>query len=684
MKPPCFCSYEGAYDEALLAHICAAEGIAPLVARALVRRGLAEDASVHAFLHPSEADLLDPLTLPDMEAAVRRIMEAIACDERICVYGDYDADGVCATAILIDCLRGLGADVFYYIPSRHSEGYGMHPEAIERIAGLGARLIVTVDNGIAATDEAALCADYGMDLIITDHHLPPERLPDALAVVAASRSDSAYGNPALCGAGVAFKLAITLNPEHGNAGWLSLAAVATVADVVPLLGENRSLVSLGLSRIVQNPGLAALLACAGHAGRPVTGETVAFLIAPRLNAAGRMGDAARAVELLLAPDAGRAGPLAAALEEENRARRSEEQHILMDIEERYPEDALDGRRSIVLRGSDWHLGVIGIVASRLCERYHCPVLLFGERDGVLIGSCRSVPDVNLHDCLRRLASHLVQFGGHARAAGVMMEPERFDAFVDAFEDLMWANYPDDAFIPGFPFEEDVLLADLTLPAVCALQALAPFGEGNPEPVFRIVQAELCDVRQIGQQGAHLSATVLQGQSRMRAVGFGFGARAGDLCAQGRWTLLATPKINAFGGAQNVELQLSAAFSCDVLKVLRAFLTKVLYNTVADYDKLCELFFLSHGCSPFQSLSISPEALRRRYVRLRSELGKDGIAAADLLKRTDPEELWALCLFLELGFFAPDPTGERVVAIETPGKRSLQDSALYRMAARHAQ
>lgn len=683
MKPSCACSYSGTYDDAILGAISAAGDVPPLVARALVRRGVTDAAAVRAFLHPSLSELLDPMSLPDMAAAVDRLRRAIAGGERICVYGDYDADGVCATAILVDCLRRLQANVFYYIPSRHDEGYGMHPEAVEQLAGLGTQLIVTVDNGIAAVDEAALCTRLGLDLIITDHHLPPERLPEAVAVVSASRQDARYGNRALCGAGVAYQLACALAPSLEHAGWLALAAVATVSDVVPLTGENRVLVACGLPHVAGNVGLLALLQGAGHAGKAVTAETVAFLIAPRLNAAGRMGDASRAAELLLERDCARAQALAAELEMENHARRAEEQRILTDIAARLASEGVEEPRSLALHGDDWHLGVIGIVASRLCEQYHCPVLLFGRRDGLLIGSCRSVPGINLHECLQHFAGCFMQFGGHARAAGITMRPEQFAPFAAAFDAYVRERF-DEASLPvDNLYEEDVALDELTLPAVRALQQLAPFGEGNPEPVYRIRRATLSDVRQIGQQGAHLAAMARQGDTRMRAVGFRLGARAGSLCRFPLWTLLATPKINGFSGTDAVELQLVEALPYDVLKVLRAFLTKVLYNTVADCDTLCEVFFLSHGYSVFRMLPVGAEELRRLYAGLRREMGQAGVAVSVLGTWTSEPALWALCLFLELGFFRFDAESQRVLPVEHPEKRSLEDSVLYRMALPHA-
>lgn len=680
VKPLCACNYEGGYDAALLTHICTLYDLPPLVGRALIRRGVTDDGAINAFLHPSFRDLCDPFALPDMEAAVSRIRRAVACGERICVYGDYDADGVCATAILIDCLRRLGADAFYRIPSRHGEGYGLHAEALREIARDGARLVITVDNGISALDEAQTCRLLGMELIVTDHHLPREVLPAACAVVAATRGDSAYPNAALCGAGVALQLSRALDPggDHGN--WLALAAVATVADVVPLLGENRAIVSLGLETISDHVGLSALLSCAGQGDRPLTGETLAFLLAPRLNAAGRMSDADRAVTLLLSQDAAQAAELAAWLDGQNRMRRTEEQRILNDIETRYPPDTLSDRRSIVLFGEDWHLGVIGIVASRLTERFHRPTLLFGKSGDLLTGSCRSIPNLDLHACLTAFSDRFERFGGHARAAGITMLPERFDAFAADLESYLLRHVPAETFEPVLPFEEDIDPAELTVEAVSALQRLAPFGEGNPEPVFRMINAELADVRRIGGQGTHASMTVRREASAFRAVGFGFGGRTAELAAPVRWTLLYAPQRNEFGGCARVELRLAEAFPVDAAKVFRAFLSKVLYNTDVDYDKLCEVFVASHGVSPFAALHLEADALRRRYVRLRRMIG-DGVPMRTASELSDADDLFACCLFLDLGFLLADQQRGQIVPVPQPLQRQLTDSALYRRAVR---
>ena len=679
MKASCACSYAGSYSDELLDRLCTAHGVPRIVARALVRRGVTEAEAVQAYLHPDEAALLDPFGLPDMQKAVERIRKAIRRGERICVYGDYDADGVCATTILVQCLRSLGADVFYYIPSRHDEGYGLHEESVERIAEKGTALLITVDNGIAAVSAAALCTSLHMELIVTDHHLPPDCLPEALAIVAASRKDSAYENGVLCGAGVALKLALALSGASLQKEWLALAAVATVADVVPLSGENRTIVARGIKELSQNVGLSALLDVAGYASKPITSETIAFTLAPRLNAAGRMGDAARAVALLLEEDAVRARQYAEELEGENRARRLEEERIFQEIENRYPPETLRSRRAIVLHGVDWHLGVIGIAAARLTEQYHCPVLLFGERGGKYIGSCRSVPDIHLYDCLQAFSGFFEQFGGHARAAGITMQPERFDEFAEAFERYIRESYPDDAFEPVYWFEEDAELASLNRENVQALECLAPFGEGNPEPVFRITQTNLCDVRRIGQHGAHLSASVIQNRFRMRAVGFGFGAEAKSLCVPGKWTVLGVPRINRFQGNEKVEIQLTAVLSCNVSKLLRAFLENVLYNTFVDYDKLCDLFFVSHGFSPFSVLEIDEAALRKRFVRLRAGIGPEGLDVRLIQAGSDPNDLWGYCLFLELGFFVFDARTRKILRAAHPQQRSLKESRLYRMA-----
>ena len=464
-------SYSGSYDGGLVSALTEGLGVSELTARALIRRGVDSHAAGEAFLRPSEEQLLDPYLLPDMDRAVARILLAVERGEQICVYGDYDADVVCATAILLRCLRSMGATAVPYIPSRQTEGYGMNPEAVRRLAGRYVKLIVTVDNGLSAFDEIALCSNLGVDVVITDHHSVGRELPACCAVVSASRRDSAYPNPYLCGAGAAFQLARALLPAADHRDDLALAAVATVADVVPLVGENRAIVALGLSGVPEQRGLAALLKVAGAQDRETDARTLAFTVAPRLNAAGRIGDAMRCVELLLTDEPRRAEQLAASLDEDNTARKTVEGEIFDAAA-----TGLDtAARALIACGEGWNPGVVGIVASRLCEKYHRPAILFSEKDGVLVGSGRSPAGIDLYRTLTGLSKYFIRYGGHARAAGMTLAAENYVAFRADFLKAM-DGYAESCFEPSYGYEEALSLPELSLPGVKELAMLAPFGE----------------------------------------------------------------------------------------------------------------------------------------------------------------------------------------------------------------
>lgn len=549
--------YDGAYDAALLTEWMDACGISALTARALYRRGLRTRAEAETFLHPSRAQLFDPYLLPDMDVAVARIRAAVAANERICIYGDYDADGVCAGAILLKCFRKLRANAFLYIPSRHGDGYGLNAETIRKLAASGVRLIVTVDNGIAAIEEAELCAALGVQLIVTDHHRQGDRLPKAVAVVSASRTDAAYPNPHLCGAAVAMKLSCALLPDEDHADDLALAAVATVADVVPLLGENRAIVACGMPHIVQNAGLAELIDVAGAGEKPVSSKTLAYLIAPRLNAAGRMADAQRAAALLLCTERRQANPLAVSLNNDNRLRQDIEAEIMQQALDRIAEAHMEEQSALLLHRADWNPGVVGIVASRLAMRFGKPAILFTGADGVLTGSGRSPAGIDLYGALQHFSDRFVRFGGHRRAAGVTIEEPLLAALQSDFSDYIDSVYPPDMLQPTVVYEEQVALGDLTQRCVEELELLGPFGEGNPEPVVLLDGVRFCDVSYMSG-GAHLSASLTDGETAMRTVAFGKGDRHAELTEAGSWQVTAKPVVNRFRGRETVELMLMDA------------------------------------------------------------------------------------------------------------------------------
>ena len=495
-----------------------------LLAGILTARGITDPAEALTLL-AGEEDLSDPFLLTDMQKACERIWQAIDNGETIVVFGDYDVDGVTATALLYQHLKGMGATVKCMLPSREGDGYGLSRNAIQSIHDKGYQLIVTVDNGISAVEEAEFAAELGIDLIITDHHLPPETLPKAVAVVAPRRLDDTSPFKGLCGAGVAFKLCAALDgcpPEEMLDYCGDLAAVGTVADVMPLTGENRTLVKSGLRQLqnTDRPGLEALLEEVGLAGRPITAENISYAIAPRINAAGRMDSAVTALQLVLCEDPDRAEELAHKLNEINVKRQETELEIFKAAQvllEQQPERLED--RVMLLWGRDWHPGVIGIVASRLVERTGRPVIVVTvDEHGECKGSGRSVPGFNLHACIGSCADLLIRYGGHAMAAGLSVREENLPELRRRLNEWAARECP---VLHTAPLECDlpIHLDRVTVDSVRRIDALAPFGAENPTPVFLLQSAVVDGVYPVSE-GRHSRLRLRQGNASVYAVWFG--------------------------------------------------------------------------------------------------------------------------------------------------------------------
>ena len=495
-----------------------------LLAGILTARGITDPAEALTLL-AGEEDLSDPFLLTDMQKACERIWQAIDNGETIVVFGDYDVDGVTATALLYQHLKGMGATVKCMLPSREGDGYGLSRNAIQSIHDKGYQLIVTVDNGISAVEEAEFAAELGIDLIITDHHLPPETLPKAVAVVDPRRLDDTSPFKGLCGAGVAFKLCAALDgcpPEEMLDYCGDLAAVGTVADVMPLVGENRTLVKAGLRQLQQTdrPGLEALLEEVGLAGRPITAENISYAIAPRINAAGRMDNAVTALQLVLCEDPDRAEELAHKLNEINVKRQETELEIFKAAQvllEQQPERLED--RVMLLWGRDWHPGVIGIVASRLVERTGRPVIVVTvDEHGECKGSGRSVPGFNLHACIGSCADLLIRYGGHAMAAGLSVREENLPELRRRLNEWAARECP---VLHTAPLECDlpIHLDRVTVDSVRRIDALAPFGAENPTPVFLLQSAVVDGVYPVSE-GRHSRLRLRQGNASVYAVWFG--------------------------------------------------------------------------------------------------------------------------------------------------------------------
>lgn len=495
-----------------------------LLAGILAARGITDPTEALTLL-AGEEELSDPMLLTDMDKACARILEAIDKEQTIVVYGDYDVDGVTATALLYQHLKGMGASVKCMLPSREGDGYGLSKNAIQSIHDKGCQLIVTVDNGISALEEAEFAASLGVDLIVTDHHLPHDALPKAVAVVDPRRADDHSPFKGLCGAGVAFKLCAALDgcpPEEMLDYCGDLAAVGTVADVMPLTGENRTLVKAGLKLLQQTdrPGISALLEEVGLEGKPITAENVSYAIAPRINAAGRMDNAVTALQLVLCEDEERAAELAHKLNEINVARQETEQEIVKAAQEQLDaEPAILEDRVILIWGRDWHPGVIGIVASRLVEKTGRPVIVVSvDEHGEGKGSGRSVQGFNLHECIASCEDILLRFGGHAMAAGLSVREENLPELRRRLNE--WAARECAVlFTPPLECDLSIHLDRITVESVRRLEQLAPYGAENPTPVFVLEKAVIDGIFSVSE-GKHCRLRLRQGSASIYAVWFG--------------------------------------------------------------------------------------------------------------------------------------------------------------------
>ncbi|HLB19289.1 MAG TPA: single-stranded-DNA-specific exonuclease RecJ [Gaiellaceae bacterium] len=540
-------------------------GLSEITASVLVRRGYGDPEVARAFL-AGEQPLHDPFLLGDMAGAVERIRTAIAAGKRICVHGDYDVDGICATVLAVLVLRELGAEVEWHLPSRFDEGYGVSGQTLERLSEEGCGLVLTVDCGITAVDEVRRARELGLDVVVTDHHRPGDELPDC-PIVATRPSD--YPFQELCGTGVVYKLGQALLGAESEVlrRHLDLVALATIADVVPLVGENRSLAIAGLRTLArtQKLGLRALMKAAHVDPAAIDAGKVGFRLAPRINAAGRLGDPRAALELLLTEDAEEARRLADRLEELNRDRQAVEDKILRaaiaQVEE-WPE-AKRRRSGYVVWGEDWHEGVIGIVASRLVERYHRPVVLIAGRDGLWKGSGRSIPSFDLHGALGACSTFLERFGGHRAAAGLSIAPDSVEAFGDAFaaqaegllgpEDLVPATVVD-AVLPRD--------AKLTLELCEELRALAPFGLANPDVTLLAPGCELGELATVGD-GKHLRFRVQRdGRDAGGAIAFGQGTKLDRYRREGRYDVAFRLQENHWNGTVSPQLVVRRVFDAD--------------------------------------------------------------------------------------------------------------------------
>ena len=490
-------------DDAAAERLSSALQISPVAARLLCLRGMAEPELARRFLNPSLDDLHDPFALADMPVAVDRVLAAIARRERIAIHGDYDVDGVTSTVILRRALELLGADVVHFLPERFRDGYGLQPASLERLHADGVRVVISVDCGIRAPEAAIRARELGLDLIITDHHEPDAELPNALAVVNPKRHDCGYPDKNLAGVGVALKLVQALCARTGHSSWLpafvKVAAIGTLADVVPLAGENRIIAKLGLGMLSRGPhkvGLRSLLDVCGLTGKEIDGYHIGFVLAPRINAAGRMSSPDIAARLLLAADEAmgeEARELAQQLDQENLRRQQEEAEIVAQAKKLVETDLEVGSRTvIVVAGEGWHRGVIGIVASKLVDAFNRPAIVLSIDGGVAHGSCRSIPSFSILAALESCGELMIRFGGHKVAAGLTMDAARIRELRARVNEFADAQLGPDDLRPRLWIDGALGFRSINAQVASEVASMAPFGAGNPNPVFRASRVEVID------------------------------------------------------------------------------------------------------------------------------------------------------------------------------------------------
>lgn len=547
--------------------LAAEAGVTQVVARVLLNRGVNTADGVRDFLNPSLAALHDPFLLPDMEPAANRLAQAVRAGERICVHGDYDVDGVTGAALLVRALRALGAKVEYRLPHRRHEGYDIKAATVEESAANGVGLIVTCDCGINAIGAVERANELGIDVIITDHHEPGPVLPPAIAVVDPKRRDAAYPFPELAGVGVAYKLAQALvrkldsNEESFKARFVDLVTLGTVADVVPLVGENRAFVKHGLAAVASSKkvGIRTMLKVCNLTGKPLSAYYIAFVLAPRINAVGRMDDASKALELFLTSDEGQAGLLAEEMERHNSERKAEQARIMHEAVEQVESKDLDKTRVLVLSAEGWNTGVVGIAAGKICELYCRPTILLSRDEPCQVGcgSARSVEGFNLLDGLRYCDALLDRYGGHAAAAGVTLPLANLDAFEARINAYAAEMLPVEELVPRITMDAELAPADLTRELADAITSLEPFGMGNPEPLFMSSGLKVLERQRVGD-GSHLKLQVRgSGNGPLSCIAFGLGDLESTIELGSAVDLCYSIRLNTYNGSESVQLVVKA-------------------------------------------------------------------------------------------------------------------------------
>lgn len=543
-------------DKKKAALLAAELGVSPLLAGILLNRGIDNAVAAREFLHPEAREYYDPYLLPDMDKAVKRIRSAIEAREQIVVYGDYDADGITATTVLLRTLQQLGGWADYYIPDRFTEGYGVNLEALKRMHSQGTSLVITVDCGIKSVEELRRMQDC-MDFVVTDHHLPGEELPPAVAVIDAHRQDSEYPCAELAGVGIAFKLCQALWQDMKKAPaenpGLEIVALGTVADAVPLVDENRKIVAEGLKRMKNSSfvGISALIEATGLGNREIDSTSIGFVLAPRINVAGRLKSARLSVELLLSENEEMAREMAQQLNELNNTRKELKEDIQAMAEEQLKTMDMDNARVIVVAGQEWHHGVLGLVASSLQEKYYLPTVVISVKDGIGKGSCRSIPGFNLFQALTSCQPALVQFGGHEMAAGLTVREENIDMLRDMLEQEAGRQMTAAQYIPRYDIDMEISPAEMTMAMVEELSLLEPCGMKNEPPLFACRGLSCINPELKGADAKHLKFTVLDRGRQVDAIAFNMPEEL-DRVARGGFDMVYSASINEWRDMRNLQ------------------------------------------------------------------------------------------------------------------------------------
>ena len=534
--------------------------IPEIVARAMINRSIDTVPKVKAFMDTDLGFLHDPYFLKGMDKAVEKILEAVKNKDKICVYGDYDVDGITSTAIMIRSLGKLGADAVYYIPNRIEEGYGLSISSMDRIKELDVSLIVTVDCGIRSNEVVDYAQSIGMEVIITDHHECEGELPNAFSIVNPHQSDCGYPHKGLAGVGVAFKLVSALLERVGHGTFaeelLDIVSIGTIADVVPLLDENRIIVKNGLERIrnTNNKGIRALLEVCGLSDKELNAYNVAFMLAPRINAAGRIADASECVELLLTDDASRAMNIVKKLDSDNRERQAIENEILNTAAAIIEKTVdVDKDRVLVLCNESWHIGVIGIVASRLVERFHLPTFIMSQDGEFCKGSARSIPGFNIFEAMSKYSGLFEKYGGHEMAAGYTIRTEKIDELRKSMNSEVLSILGKDKLMPEIYVDYKLLPNDITLDTVKQLKLLEPFGTGNTSPIFVYRGLEVTSSKAVGNECKHLSLKVYDGVNEIKCIAYNLGSMQKVLSVGKKIDIICSVEKNIWNNIESVQL-----------------------------------------------------------------------------------------------------------------------------------